>query len=88
MSNMEDKLETVRTSNGFARCGLQWFMDNILNGWITEMDYDEHGPRKIRIHRKIAKQVELWHRISTGKDPMFELRETYKEDANEDKAVS
>jgi hypothetical protein len=87
MSNMEEKMEATRTSNGCAKCSLRWFMDNILNGWITEMDYDEHGPRVIRIHRKIAKQFEMWHRISIGKDPMFELRETYKENQNEDKAV-
>jgi hypothetical protein len=81
MSDMVQKLEQEKTNELVlnARCNLKWFRENMTQP-IEYLSHDNIGPTVIRIHRLIAKKVELWYRIShTKSDAMFELRAIHPE---------
>lgn len=81
MSDMVQKLDQEKTNDLVlnARCNLKWFKENMTQP-IEYLELDSNGPKVIRIHRLIAKKIELWHRIShTKSDAMFELKAIYPE---------
>lgn len=84
MSDMDTKIESMNgrverladlPESKNARCNLSWFRENLTG--VKEEDADRFGPLHLRIFKAMTNRVELWKRITTGKDPWFEKVSEY-----------
>lgn len=87
-----DQVNNSEAPSHFARCNLSWFKENMNQGseghtaqtW-TPVAWDSSGASIIKVHRAIAKKVEVWYRVSSSKsDAIFEKRIEYPEGVDED----